>query len=132
MGFGCISCLGGENTPEKQEKVKVLEMKVDAAYAELGKVITEKEATPEAIQTATKAVREANDALDAVKDSGGSWWDIGKGALGGVFGRTILHAARMAIVAYFPGTIGTAVAGILGMSLGGSGAARKLVILVKC
>ncbi len=126
LSFGLISCLGQADNPEKEEKIQELTMKVDAAELQLLQLLTSPNGIDkEAVQDTLKSMRETNQAILDLKETGGSWWDIGKGALGGVFGRTLLHAARAALIAFFPATAGGGIASVFGLMLGGSGTGGK-------
>ena len=73
----------------------------------------------------TQKIREVSESLSDLKDSGGSWFDIGKGAVGGIFGRTLLHGLRGLLVAYLPGGLGSVAIAGLGLFLGGSSGKDK-------
>lgn len=73
---------------------------------------------------AFKAFNDVSIALAATRESGSSWLDTGKN-LALIFHRTIIHSVRVALVAYFPGTLGNGIAGLLGMALGGSGTGKR-------
>ncbi len=126
LSIGLVSCLGAESDPQKEGKVKELTLKVQAAEIQLVDLLTNPNGVDKkAVQDTLQSMRETNQALLDLKESGGSWWDIGKGALGGVFGRTLLHAAKAALVAFFPATAGGGIASLFGFLLGGSGPTRK-------
>ena len=126
LSFGLMSCLEQSDDPEKEVKVKELTEKTDAAQLKLGKLLTSPDGIDQkAVQETLQSIAETSKALSDLKDSGGSWYDIGKGALGGVFGRTLLHAVRAALIAFFPASGGGMIAGVLGLALGGSGTGRK-------
>lgn len=126
VSFSLVSCFEDDQNKEKEGKVKELTQKTDAAQLKLGKLLTNPEGIDQkAVEDTLKTINETSKALADLKDSGGSWYDIGKGALGGVFGRTLLHAVRAALVAFLPTSGGGVIASLLGLALGGSGTGDK-------
>lgn len=129
LSIGLVSCYGETVDTEKEIKTKEFTVKIDALESKLKKLLTDPNASdPEKVQETLKTILETNQALQDAKQalvdlkaSGGSWYDIGKGALGGIFGRTLLHAVRTALIAFFPGSAGGGLAMMLTMILGGSG-----------
>lgn len=81
-----------------------------------------------------KDVKEASEAVGIVKDSieaankaapeGSNWWDIGKGAVISILGRTALHAGQAAL-AGSTGGASTFISALLAMCLGGSASGAK-------
>lgn len=122
LSFGLVSCLETKQDPEKELKSKELTAKTDALHLKLGKLMADPNGiNPKAVEETLKSIRDTTQALSDLKSNGGSWYDIGKGALVGVFGRTLLHTLRTALIAFFPVSGGGGIAGLIGMALGGSG-----------
>jgi cellobiose-specific phosphotransferase system component IIA len=145
LSFGVMSCFGSVS-PDRQDKVDKASSALEQAHMDLGNamkvqgetmikaqsgLITSeqfnamKTENEKAVSKAVKSVVDATKALGDAKASGASWWSLGLAAASGTMGRTAIHGLRIAIMAYFPGTIGTMIAGLLTLTLGGSGSGKK-------
>lgn len=126
LSMGMVSCMKSNSSAETKEKTKQFTVRIDDAQLELGKALSNPNGIDQkAVDSALAKIQAARLAYDELKDSGASWYDIGQGALGGIMGRTAVHALRAAVMAYFTGPLGVIVSSGLGMLLGGSGTARK-------
>ena len=126
LSFGTISCMQNGENADIQAKAAELTKELDSLQLILGKLLSDPNGIDkEAVSATMKEIVDTREAYEDLKNSGASWYDIGKGALGGVLGRTVVHGLRAAIMAYFPGPIGAGIAGLLGMALGGSVSTRK-------
>lgn len=126
LSFGAMSCYGEKASEETIEKKKVFTKTIDDSQLELGKALTNPNGIDEAaVEAILKRIKDARTAYDDLKDGGASWLDIGKGAMGGIMGRTLVHGVRSVISLYLPGPIGMGLTWGLSLLLGGSGTGRK-------
>ncbi len=122
--FSGIGCAESKASEEVQEKAKVLALKLDSLQLQLGKIITDPKGIDKlAFEETSKQIREVQESYNELKASGASWFDIGRGAVGGVLGRTALHGLRALLMLYLPAGLGGIAIRGLSLILGGSGSA---------
>lgn len=136
-----IPSCGAEPTPEQvklgKELVSAQKELADVIQigVELKSQLDNEEITPaeflgkladneEDIREAVAAVSKTAAALSEVNDSGSDWWATIKAVGAGVFGRTLLHAAQVAL-AGSTGGLGGFASGLLALMLGGSATGKK-------
>jgi hypothetical protein len=126
MSFMTIGCMESKADAETQAKSKEVTQSIDALQMQLGKILSNPDGIDQKAYADTMVkIADARQALVELKASGASWFTIGKGALGGVLGRTALHGVRALIIAFIPGSIGVGITSLLSLVLGGSAASAK-------